>query len=271
VSSEGYTNHQATDLPIGGLDAKGLSMKLRITITVQTPNVPETPVFETDIVAPEMVYSTLEVAEQTACATAAAIYGGQACIKEYLGPTLIAVLHSGEGDFNRKIAPLQFVLIRNKLSGKVLDVSALSEANGAVIQQWEHLSGANQQWQLALTENHYCKIMNRLSRKVIDVPSGSRDDATAVQQWDDHDGDNQKWQLAPIDTGHYTLVNKLSGKVLEVADSSQADGAPIQQRDYLGRDNQKWQITRVFQTNERLNFTNNIASSHLFRNEAILS
>jgi hypothetical protein len=227
-------------------------MRLRITITVQTGNVPETPVFETDVVSPETVYSTLEIAEQTACATAAAMHGGQTCIREYLGPTLIAVLHSAEGGHSRKVAPRQFVHIANKHSGKVLDVRALSGANGAVIQQWEHLSGANQQWQLVLTDSGYCKIMNRLSGKVIDVASASRNDATTIQQWEDHDGDNQKWQLMPIDTGHYTLVSKLSGKVLEVADSSKTDGALILQRDYLGRDSQKWQITRVLQATERL-------------------
>ncbi len=135
-------------------------MRVRITITIQAGNVPETPVFETDVISPETVYSTLEIAAQTARATAAAMYAGQSCcIREYLGPTLIVVLYSKEGADSRKVTPMQFVHITNKHSGKVLDVRALSSANGAVIQQWEHLNGANQQWQLLLTDSGYCKIM----------------------------------------------------------------------------------------------------------------
>ena len=38
--------------------------------------------------------------------------------------------------------------IVSKYSGKVLDVLGVSQANGALIQQYDYLGGANQQWQL---------------------------------------------------------------------------------------------------------------------------
>jgi len=41
-------------------------MKLRITITVQGSDLPEIPVFESDLVSPGTVYSMLAIAEQTA-------------------------------------------------------------------------------------------------------------------------------------------------------------------------------------------------------------
>jgi hypothetical protein len=230
-----------------GSRRKQRSMNLRITITIQLGDLPETPVFEADVVSPETVYSTLTIAEQTARATVAAMYPDQVCIREYLGPTLIATLHSKAEHNKRRVglAPVQFVQIRNKYSGKVLDISELSTSNGTVIQQWEYLNGRSQQWQLTLTDGEYYKITNRLSGKVVEVSVAAPYAVTTLQQWDYCGGKNQEWRLVPIDTGYFTFVNKLSGKVLEVSDFSRSNGALVRQQDYLGSDNQKWQITRV--------------------------
>jgi hypothetical protein len=220
-------------------------MKLRITVTVQSNDLPETPVFESDLVSPETMYSTLAIAEQTAVATVAATYAGQACIREYLGPTLIAEFHS-RGDRQKvRVAPPQFVRITNKLSAKVLDVSDLSTCNGAAIQQWDYRHGGNQEWHLVFIDGEYCRIMNRLSAKVLDATGASRNDGASIQQWEYLGGENQKWQLVPLDTGSYRVTNKLSGKALTVANCSKEVGALIQQWDYRGHDSQKWQITRV--------------------------
>jgi hypothetical protein len=67
-------------------------MNLWIRVTVQSGNFPEIPVFECDAVRPEMMDSTLAIAEQTARATLLAICAGQAYIREYVGPTLIATI-----------------------------------------------------------------------------------------------------------------------------------------------------------------------------------
>jgi hypothetical protein len=223
-------------------------MKLRISITVQSSDLPETPVFESDLVSPETVSSTLAIAERTAVATIAAAYADQACIREYLGPTLIATFHSKGEHQKWRLEPVQFVRITNKLSGKVLDVSNLSTCNGAVIQQWDYQHGSNQEWHFVFTDGESCRIMNRLSAKVLDVTGASKYNGALIQQWAQWDylgGEGQKWQLVPVDTGYYRVINKLSGKALAVANSSKEDGALIQQWDYLGHDNQKWQITRV--------------------------
>ena len=39
--------------------------------------------------------------------------------------------------------------IKNVNSGKALDVTGLSLHNGALLQQWDYLATANQQWQLS--------------------------------------------------------------------------------------------------------------------------
>jgi hypothetical protein len=133
----------------------------------------------------------------------------------------------------------------------VLDVSELSTSNGTAIQQWEYLNGANQQWQLTLTDGEYYKIANRLSGKVLEVSVAAPYGVTTAQQWDYCGGKNQEWRLVPKDTGYFIFVNKLSGKVLEVSDFSKNNGALIRQQDYLGLDNQKWQIAKVLQEIEQ--------------------
>ena len=218
-------------------------------MTVQFSGQPETPVFESDVVSPDSVYATLLIAEQTARATAAATNSGPVCIREYVGPTLVATLHGKEDDNDRyaQFTPIQFVQIRNRNSGKVLDVCELSTANGTPIHQWEYSNGFNQQWQLALTAGEYCTIVNRHSGKVVEVPGHTAHDATTIQQWEYAGGENQQWRMVALGNGYFSFENKLTGKVLEVNESSKGDGALIQQREYRDRDSQQWQVTRIGQ------------------------
>jgi hypothetical protein len=67
-------------------------MNLWIKVTVQSGNFPEIPVFESDLVRPEMMDSTLAIAEQTARSTLSAMCAGQTYIREYVGPSLIATI-----------------------------------------------------------------------------------------------------------------------------------------------------------------------------------
>jgi uncharacterized protein (TIGR03437 family) len=133
--------------------------------------------------------------------------------------------------------------IMNKLSGKVLDVTGYSTANGIQIQQYSYLGGGNQKWSLVDTGNGIYAIMNLISGKVLDVRGHSTDNGTIIQQWDYLGGDNQRWTLTPVENGYYRITNVLTGKVLDVTGHSLDSGTVIQQWDYLGGDNQKWRIT----------------------------
>jgi len=137
--------------------------------------------------------------------------------------------------------------IVNKNSGKVLDVQGVSQSNTALIQQWDYLGGANQQWQLVAVDSMstYYKIVSKNSGKVLDVQGVSTANGALVQQYDYLAGANQQWQLVAVDSTYYRIVNKNSGKVLDVQGISTANGALIQQWDYLGGDNQKWQLVAV--------------------------
>ncbi len=148
--------------------------------------------------------------------------------------------------------------ILSKLDGKSLDVTNVSTADGASIQQWQYLGGANQKWNIVPTGGGYFEIVNVNSGKVLDVTGGGAALANGltIQQWDYMGGYNQQWSIVPLGNGYFEIVSALSGKVLDITGASTANGAPIQQWDYLGGDHQQWQISPFqpilrFRTGER--------------------
>jgi len=141
-----------------------------------------------------------------------------------------------------------FFTVTNKLSGKVLDVTAVSRQDGALIQQWDSLAGANQQWQFVPLGNGYYQILNSNSGKALDAVDPSDIAAisgTLVQQFSYLARDNQQWKLIPTGNGYIAIANKTSGNVLDVTAFSLSNAAAIQLWTYLGGDNQQWRIDPV--------------------------
>lgn len=131
----------------------------------------------------------------------------------------------------------------------VLDVTNTSTQNGALVQQWTWVGGANQQWQFIPLGNGYNEILNINSGKVLDVYGGSVNGGAAIQQWDWLGGGNQQWQVVPVGNGYNAIFNLQSGMVLDVTNVSTNGGALIQQWTWLGGANQQWQLIPVNNTN----------------------
>ena len=136
-------------------------------------------------------------------------------------------------------------VIINRNSGKALDVSGVSTADGARIHQWSRHDGNNQQWQFVDSGGGYYRLRARHSGKVIDVSGASTADGAQYVQWADHAGNNQQFRLVDTDSGYVKLVNRNSGKVADVTGVSTADGAFIQQYSDWNGTNQQWQLVRV--------------------------
>ncbi|MBQ1089743.1 RICIN domain-containing protein [Streptomyces sp. B93] len=137
-----------------------------------------------------------------------------------------------------------YVLV-NRNSGKALDVSGASTADGARVHQWTRADSTNQQWQFVDSGGGYYRLKARHSGKVLDVSGASTADGAAIQQWADHGGANQQFRLADSDAGHVRLVNRNSGKAVEVQGASTADGGSVvQYADWSGA-NQQWQLVRL--------------------------
>jgi hypothetical protein len=136
-------------------------------------------------------------------------------------------------------------VIVNRNSGKALDVSGVSTADGARIHQWTRHDGNNQQWQFVDSGGGYYRLRARHSQKVIDISGASTADGAQYVQWADHGGNNQQFRLVDTDSGYVKLVNRNSGKVADVTGASTADGAFIQQYADWNGTNQQWQLVRV--------------------------
>ena len=132
----------------------------------------------------------------------------------------------------------------NHNSGKVLDVTGSSSADGGIVDQQTDNGGTNQQWTLTPVAGGYYRLFNRNSGKVLDVAGYSTADGGKVDQWTDNGGTNQQWSLVPVGN-YYKLVNYNSGKVLDVAGYSTADGGKVDQWIDNGGTNQQWSLVPI--------------------------
>ncbi len=139
----------------------------------------------------------------------------------------------------------QWFTLRNRHSGKALDVLGFSTADGADVVQWADLGGVNQQWRFVSSGDGWYRIVNRHSGKALDVLGFSTAGGADVVQWTDLDGHNQQWRLTDAGGGYVTLINRHSGQALEIWTWSTADGGDAVQWPATGGANQQWQLVPV--------------------------
>ena len=138
-----------------------------------------------------------------------------------------------------------------KHSGKVIDVSGISMADGATVHQWTYVGGNNQKWVLTDLNNGYYSVKAVHSGKVLDVRGGSTADGAAIQQSTYTGADNQQFKFIDVGDGYYRIVAKHSQKSLDVAGYSSANGGAIIQWLTHGNDNQKFRLTKLSQPTGR--------------------
>jgi RHS repeat-associated protein len=139
---------------------------------------------------------------------------------------------------------VEYYRLVSPFNGKCLDVSAVSQSNGARLHQWDCLNVPNQQWQIVPTDSGYYKILARHSGKSVDVEGAYGHSGAYVHQWDYVGGANQQWRFVPTGNGSYQIIARHSGKLLS-ADYSYSNGGPITQADNYYSDHQTWQLEPV--------------------------
>ncbi|MFD3664050.1 RICIN domain-containing protein [Streptomyces sp. NPDC058659] len=137
-----------------------------------------------------------------------------------------------------------YVLV-NRGSGKALDVSGGSTADGAAVSQWARHDGPNQRFRFVDSGGGYYRLKVQHSGKVLDVYGFSTADHAEIVQWGDAGGVNQQFRLADSSDGYVRLIGRNSGKAVEVQGASTADGAKVVQFTDWGGTNQQWQLVRV--------------------------
>ncbi|MFJ6725409.1 RICIN domain-containing protein [Streptomyces sp. NPDC091281] len=131
------------------------------------------------------------------------------------------------------IDPAKWYTVTNINSGKCVDDTAGSTANGAAVQQWACVPGStNQQWQFQPTDSGYYRVASRNAANASwDVTGGAGAASGAkIQLWSYGGGTNQQWKPVPGTGGTYTLTPRSNpAQCLDVTDVSTADGARLQQ------------------------------------------
>ncbi len=135
--------------------------------------------------------------------------------------------------------------IINKASGKSLDVTDISVANGAKLQQWEYSGGEHQKFRIDSVAPDAYSITAIHSGKALDVVDGSNAGGAQIQQWQYFGSPQQQWNLDLINEMYYEIASIHSGKVLQISGDSQSNGGRIIQNSRQGIANELWQFELV--------------------------
>lgn len=88
--------------------------------------------------------------------------------------------------------------IKNRFTGKVMDLAMSGVVNGTWVHQWEKTTGKGQRWEIGSPPwAGNAKIRNVLADKVIDLVGMRVDNGTQAQIWQDVFGENQLWSIQP--------------------------------------------------------------------------
>jgi hypothetical protein len=146
----------------------------------------------------------------------------------------IDVYQSGAG------ADGEFKLV-NRNSGKYLEITSASTANGAPAGQWGDTNNRTQVWRIGPSSGAYT-LTNLNSGKVLDVSGASVADGAAAVQNASSGSSSQRWSFAATDSGYGTVAKVNSGKLLD--QNSTANGAIADQWAPTGYNCQQWQLVK---------------------------
>ncbi|GGJ47155.1 RICIN domain-containing protein [Deinococcus roseus] len=167
-----------------------------------------------------------------------------------LKSTLSPQAHSGGG---ADIGDGKIVRMQAVHSGKCLDVSGISQSNGAQVWQWDCVDNNpnyNQDWKFkrVYAGGVYYQIQAQHSQKCMDVMGMAMNNGANVGQWDCHSNPddpnlrNQLYALWDLGNNTYSLIPKHSNLCLDIAGISQNNGANLTQWSCVQGNNQKFRF-----------------------------
>ncbi|MBX7267644.1 ThuA domain-containing protein [Micromonospora sp. Llam7] len=129
-------------------------------------------------------------------------------------------------------------------SGKLMDVSGVSTADGAQIHQWAATGGNNQKWQAVDAGGGAVYLKAVHSGKCAEVIGGSSTPGAFLQQATCNNSNQQKFTATATGTsGVYTVRSVPSGLCVDVNTAATSDGARLLQWNCHGGTNQQWRFS----------------------------
>jgi hypothetical protein len=135
-------------------------------------------------------------------------------------------------------------LMPKQVSGKSVDVSNASTANGTAVQQWGTYSGTAQQFAILASGTNWKIAMKINTNKCIGPAGNGTGNGTAMEIQDCNGGNGQAWTATLVSgtTDTFNFKNKASNRCMDVSGASGADGARMQLWDCNGGNNQKYAV-----------------------------
>ncbi|MER6343896.1 family 43 glycosylhydrolase [Streptomyces sp. NPDC001595] len=135
--------------------------------------------------------------------------------------------------------------LTNRNSGKCLEVTGGSTADGANVAQYTCNGGAHQRWRLQDLGDDTHRLLNAATGKVLDTANCSTAEGADLRQWSWLDNTCQRFRFLVTDSGWVRIVGQATGKVADVANCSTADGADVRQWTWLSNGCQQWRLDPV--------------------------
>lgn len=136
----------------------------------------------------------------------------------------------------------EFCRIENKNSDLVMDVSGISEGEGANVHQWEKLDQDNQIWKIESVDSGGYRIVVQHTGMVLAPEVENPESGTTLVQEEWRDSPHQRWLIQEVD-GEFVIQNVASGLVADVEGWSTDNGGDIHLWEWHGDDNQRWNLT----------------------------
>lgn len=145
-----------------------------------------------------------------------------------------------------------FYSIRQRSSGKSLDVHGSGRNWGTNVELYTYNETSNQQWVIRQTNNpQYFQIVSRCNGLALDVNGGSDANGTNIQVWGSHNENSQKWKFIAagdnvgktLSDGNYEIVSALdNSKCLDVVGNGSANNTNVDLWTRHHGNNQRWKV-----------------------------
>ena len=109
--------------------------------------------------------------------------------------------------------------IRNRASGKLLDLTMTGTANGTWLHLWEDVGGTSQMWTVEPTPAGTVRLRSSwASGKCIDTVGMGANDGAILQIWQETAGDDQLWTISEVkDRAKRAPAKKAEEPIVEAA------------------------------------------------------
>ena len=85
--------------------------------------------------------------------------------------------------------------LRNKNSGKLMEIPNASTSNGTQAKQWGYTGHITQNWSFTPTSDGYARIANRNSLKFLEILQNSQANGAIADQWSNTGCTCQEWTI----------------------------------------------------------------------------